>query len=153
VKIAGRWRSSTRPWTTARASVLRLYRDCTALQLAFLAELQRALPFRIASCSATTAESSPRLCARSPGGWYPASLIPATAAQQNGKVERSYRIDQERFWTPSVTDFDEAPRPSGMGENYNYERFSWRCRGGRQPKSLLVSPGFRRVIATSATAR
>jgi transposase InsO family protein len=58
--------------------------------------------------------------------------------QQNGKVERSHRVDQEEFW--SQHDFatrEEADAPlADWARRYNHERFSMALQG-RTPAEKL----------------
>src|SRR3989442_4531808 len=60
--------------------------------------------------------------------------------QQNGKVERSHRIDQEEFWgRHRFADFDEAATALRAWERtYNYERFSLALQG-RTPAEKLAA--------------
>jgi transposase InsO family protein len=60
--------------------------------------------------------------------------------QQNGKVERSHRIDQEEFWgRQRFADFDEAAVAlRGWEQRYNHERFSLAL-AGRTPAEKLAA--------------
>jgi Integrase core domain len=56
--------------------------------------------------------------------------------QQNGKVERSHRIDQEEFWAAGdFADFSAATSVSGPEKPDTATSASLTCRGGRRPKS------------------
>ena len=63
--------------------------------------------------------------------------------QQNGKVERSHRIDQEEFWgRHKFTDFEEAATGLSRWERtYNYDRFSLALRG-YTPAEKLAGPAI-----------
>ena len=60
--------------------------------------------------------------------------------QQNGKVERSHRIDDAEFWTQQAFNtFEEADEGlSGWERRYNYERFSLAL-AGRTPHEVLLA--------------
>jgi len=60
--------------------------------------------------------------------------------EQNGKVERSHRIDDEEFWQrESLACFDDATVALDAWERrYNYERFSMALRG-HTPAEILAS--------------
>jgi transposase InsO family protein len=60
--------------------------------------------------------------------------------QQNGKVERSHRIDEEEFWGRYVgQEFDAAYEALLAWEHrYNHERFSMALRG-RTPMEKLAA--------------
>ena len=60
--------------------------------------------------------------------------------QQNGKVERSHRIDQEEFWGRHRFDTFEAAALAlrGWETRYNYERFSLALQG-RTPAEKLAA--------------
>jgi transposase InsO family protein len=61
--------------------------------------------------------------------------------QQNGKVERSYRIDNEEFWSRQrLTSYGEAEMALRAWEqHYNVERFSMALRG-QTPAKKLAAP-------------
>ena len=61
-------------------------------------------------------------------------------AQQNGKVERSHRIDQEEFWgRHRFQDFDAAATALREWEvQYNHQRFSLALQG-RTPAEKLAA--------------
>jgi transposase InsO family protein len=60
--------------------------------------------------------------------------------QQNGKVERSHRIDHEEFWSRQrFADFDTAVTALRAWEStYNYGRFSLAVQG-RTPAEKLAA--------------
>src|SRR5207237_9247559 len=60
--------------------------------------------------------------------------------QQNGKVERSHRIDQEEFWGRQRFDSFEAAAAAlrDWETRYNYERFSLALQG-RTPAEKLAA--------------
>src|SRR5438445_7438661 len=142
VKIAGRWAFQyTALDDCTRLRVLRLYRRLhQRSSVAFLAELQRALPFRIRKLQCATGREFPLdfvLAVEAAGIRH--RYIRPRRPQQNGKVERSHRIDQEEFWgRHRFTDFDEATTALRAWERtYNYERFSLALQG-RTPAEKLA---------------
>jgi transposase InsO family protein len=60
--------------------------------------------------------------------------------EQNGKVERSHRIDDEEFWQrESFAGFDDAIIALEAWERrYNHERFSMALRG-HTPSEILAA--------------
>jgi transposase InsO family protein len=60
--------------------------------------------------------------------------------QQNGKVERSHRIDDEEFWQRrSFSSYDEASVALESWEHqYNHERFSIALKGHTPGEKLAV---------------
>ena len=60
--------------------------------------------------------------------------------QQNGKVERSHRIDSEEFWSRhAFTDRGDAePKLRDWERRYNHERFSLAL-AGRTPAEKLAA--------------
>jgi transposase InsO family protein len=60
--------------------------------------------------------------------------------QQNGKVERSHRIDEEEFWLRyHGQDFDAAAEALAVWEHrYNHERFSMALRGSTPMEKLAA---------------
>lgn len=142
VKIAGRWAFQyTALDDCTRFRVLRLYRRLhQQSSLAFLAELRRAFPFRIRRLQCDNGREFPLefvLATRAAGIQH--RYIRPRRPQQNGKVERSHRIDQEEFWgRHRFHDFDEAAVGLGAWERrYNYERFSLALQG-RTPAEKLA---------------
>ena len=83
-----------------------------------------------------------RLRAGGGGGGQPASVHPAAASQENGKVERSHRIDQEEFWgRHRFTGFDAAATALRTWERtYNYQRFSLALQGRTPAEKLAGFP-------------
>jgi transposase InsO family protein len=143
VKIAGRWAFQyTALDDCTRLRVLRLYRRLhQGSSLAFLAELQRALPFRIRKLQCDNGREFPLdfvLAVEAAGIRH--RYIRPRRPQQNGKGERSHRIDQEEFWgRHRFTDFDEAAIGLRAWERaYNYERFSLALQG-RTPAEKLAA--------------
>ncbi|MGE3840295.1 MAG: integrase core domain-containing protein [Vicinamibacterales bacterium] len=70
--------------------------------------------------------------------------------QQNGKVERSHRIDQEEFWgRHEGDDFDAATRELALwAHRYNHERFSMAL-AGRTPMEKLAAVLVHRASPTA----
>ena len=68
--------------------------------------------------------------------------------EQNGKVERSYRIDDEEFWQrQSFASFDDATVGLEAWERrYNHERFSIALRGYTRARSSPPSSVDRQPI-------
>lgn len=70
--------------------------------------------------------------------------------QQNGKVERSHRIDDEEFWSRHDFDAcDDAEGPLASWErSYNHDRFSVAL-GGRTPveklEAMLAVPAIQEI--------
>ena len=100
--------------------------------LHFLAELQRDLPFPIRKLQCDNGSEFPlafKLAVEAAGIRH--RYIKPRRPQQNGKVERSHRVDQEEFW--SQHDFAtraEADEPlSDWARRYNHERFSLALHG------------------------
>ena len=145
VKIAGRWAFQyTALDDCTRFRVLRLYRRLhQRSSLAFLVELQRALPFRIRKLQCDNGREFPLdfvLAVEAAGIRH--RYIRPRRPQQNGKVERSHRIDQEEFWgRHRFTDFDEATSALRAWERrYNYERFSLALQGRTPAEKLAGVP-------------
>src|SRR5262249_28647204 len=143
VKIAGRWAFQyTALDDCTRFRVLRLYRRLHQhSSLAFLGELTRALPFRIRKLQCDNGREFPLefvLAVEAAGIRH--RYIRPRRPQQNGKVERSHRIDQEEFWgRQRFGDFDEAAVALRHWEHrYNHERFSLAL-AGRTPVEKLTS--------------
>jgi len=145
VKIAGRWAFQyTALDDCTRFRVLRLYRRLhRRSSLAFLVELQQALPFRIRKLQCDNGREFPLdfvLAVEAAGIRH--RYIRPRRPQQNGKVERSHRIDQEEFWgRHRFTDFDEATSALRAWERrYNYERFSLALQGRTPAEKLAGVP-------------
>src|SRR2546425_1768691 len=81
-----------------------------------------------------------RLRARGRGRGIRHRYIRPRRPQQNGKVERSHRIDQEEFWGRHRFDTFEAAALAlrGWETRYNYERFSLALQG-RTPAEKLAA--------------
>jgi transposase InsO family protein len=146
VKIAGRWAFQyTALDDCTRFRVPRLYRRLhQSSSLLFLAELRRAFPFRIRKLQCDNGHEFPfafALAVQALGIRH--HYIKPRRPQQNGKVERSHRIDQEEFWgrhtaSPISTPPRSASEPGKPATTTS--AFPWRFRGGPQPKSW---PAFR----------
>jgi hypothetical protein len=73
--------------------------------------------------------------------WAPGPAVAGRRRpQQNGKVERSHRIDQEEFWgRQRFPDFDAAAAAlRGWETRYNYERFSPALQGRTLAEKLAA---------------
>jgi len=150
VKIAGRWAFQyTALDDCTRFRVLRLYRRLHQRSSLRSCRAPARASLRIRKLQCDNGREFPLdfvLAVQAAGIRH--RFIRPRRPQQNGKVERTIASTRKSSGEPSVTDFDEAPRPFGHGREPTTTSDSpWRCRGGRQPKSLLVSAGFRRVIA------
>jgi transposase InsO family protein len=112
VSIAGRWAFQyTALDDCTRFRVLRLYRRLHhGSSLAFLAELRRAFPFPIKRLQSDHGQEfffAFVLGVEAAGNRY--RYIRPRRPQQNGKVERSHRIDHEEFWSRHrFQDFEAA---------------------------------------------
>jgi transposase InsO family protein len=124
----------------SRYRVLRLYpRLDTRSSLAFLAELLRVVPFPIRRLQTDNGSEFPlafRLSVQEAGIEH--RYIRPRRPQQNGKVERSHRIDNEEFWARQdfATVLDAEHGLAGWERHYNTERFSMALRG-RTPAERL----------------
>ena len=96
---------------------------------------------------------------RTPGGWnvpvfavrcrelgIRVRYIKPRRPQQNRKVERSHRIDEQEFWTRHLgTDFNEATVAlAAWAHRYNHDRFSMALHG-RTPMEKLAAVFARRA--------
>lgn len=116
-----------------RLRVLRLYpRQNQHSSLHFLRELRAALPFAIRKLQCDNGTEFPlafKLAVEAAGIRH--RYIKPRRPQQNGKVERSHRVDDEEFW--SRHDFStaqEAEQPLRTWEwTYNHDRFSLALHG------------------------
>jgi transposase InsO family protein len=143
VKIAGHWAFQyTALDDCTRFRVLRLYRRLhQSSSLAFLGELCRAFPFRIRKLQCDNGHEFPfafALAVEALGIRH--RYIKPRRPQQNGKVERSHRIDHEEFWSRQRFD-DFAAATVGLRaweSRYNHERFSLALQG-RTPAEKLAS--------------
>ena len=124
----------------AATTVLRLYpRQNQHSSVHFLGEIRRALPFPIKKLQCDNGMEFPlafKLAVEAAGIKH--RYIKPRRPQQNGKVERSHRIDAEEFG--SRYDFDTvASAEVSLAEwerRYNHERFSMALRG-RTPMEKL----------------
>lgn len=143
VPIAGRWAFQyTALDDCTRFRVLRLYRRLHHhSSLAFLTELQRAFPFPVKrlQCDHGQEFSLAFVLAVEAAGIRHRYIRPRRP-QQNGKVERSHRIDQEEFWgRQRFPDFEAAATALREWEaHYNFQRFSLALQG-RTPAEKLAA--------------
>ncbi len=148
VKLAGRWAFQyTALDDCTRFRVLRLYPRLTPqASLAFLGELRRAFPFRIRRLQCDKGREFPLVFALAvAAAGIKHRYIRPRRPQQNGKVERSHRIDHEEFWSRHrFPDFDTAASALQAWEaTYNYDRFSLALQGQTPAEKLatrLVPP-------------
>ncbi len=130
-----------------RLRVLRLYKRLhVRSSLLFLSELRHAFPFPIRKLQCDNGAEFPfafSLAVQEAGMKH--RYIKPRRPQQNGKVERSHRIDNEEFWGRHVfTAFETAATAlRGWERTYNHERFSMAL-GGRTPSEKLAT-----VVSTS----
>lgn len=135
-----------------RYRVLRLYKRLNQhSSLQFLTELRRALPFPIKKLQCDNGSEFPlafKLAVEAAGIKH--RYIKPRRPQQNGKVERSHRIDEEEFWSRhefAVSDDAEAPL-AAWERCYNHDRFSVAL-GGRTPveklEAVLVAPPLQEI--------
>ena len=108
---------------------------------AFLAEIRRAFPFRIRRLQCDRGKEFPfafALAVEALGIRH--RYIRPRRPQQNGKVERSHRIDHEEFWARhQFPDFDTATAALRRWEHtYNHKRFSLALKG-RTPAEKLAA--------------
>lgn len=124
-----------------RYRVLRLYRQLNQLSsLAFLAELRQAFPFPIRKLQSDNGFEFPLAFALEvmrTGITH--RYIRPRRPQQNGKVERSHRIDAEEFWSRQhPATYEAAVIALQEWEHaYNCERFSLALKG-RTPAERLA---------------
>jgi transposase InsO family protein len=146
VKVVARGRSKWFQYTAiddcTRVRVLRLYRRQNhRSSLAFLRELTAALPFQIRKIQVDNGTEFPlafALTCQELG--VRVRYIRPRRPQQNGKVERSHRIDDEEFWNRYAgRDFDAAMSDLAAWEyRYNHHRFSMAL-NGRTPMEKLAA--------------
>jgi transposase InsO family protein len=123
-----------------RFRVLRLYRRQNQwASLEFLGEVQRALPFPIRKLQSDNGPEFPlafSLTVQEAGIRY--RYIKPRHPEQNGKVERSHRIDHEEFWSRhTFADFESAvPALAAWQQHYNHERFSLALQGQTPAEKL-----------------
>jgi len=125
-----------------RMRVLRLYSRLNHhASLDFLRELTDAFPFTIRKIQCDNGSEFPlafQLAVEAAGMRH--RYIKPRRPQQNGKVERSHRIDSEEFWgRHEFTDRVEAePQLREWERRYNHERFSLAL-AGRTPAEKLAA--------------
>src|SRR5262245_11996077 len=143
VKIGDRWAFQyTALDDCTRFRVLRLYRRLNpASSLAFFTELRLAFPFPIHRLQCDNGREFPlafALAVEAAGIRH--RYIRPRRPQQNGKVERSHRIDHEEFWSRQhFTDFETAASAVRAWEaTYNHQRFSLALQG-RTPAEKLAA--------------
>jgi transposase InsO family protein len=145
VKVVTRGRRKWFQYTAiddcTRLRVLRLYRrQNQQSSLAFLHELQHDFPFPIREIQVDNGtEFSLAFALTCQELGIRVRYIKPRRPQQNGKVERSHRIDDEEFWTIyDGEDFDDATLELARWEHrYNHERFSMAL-AGRTPMEKLT---------------
>jgi transposase InsO family protein len=131
-----------------RYRVLRLYaRQNHYNSLDFLDEVRRALPFPMRKVQCDNGSEFPlafKLAVEAAGMRH--RYITPRRPQQNGKVERSHRVDSEEFWNRHVfATRAEAEAPLADWErHYNEERFSLALKG-RTPAEKLQAHVSRRT--------
>jgi transposase InsO family protein len=124
-----------------RYRLLRLYRRLGHWSsMEFFQELRQTFPFPIRKLQCDNGKEFPfafALSVREAGIEH--RYIRPRRPQQNGKVERSHRIDSEEFWGRSrFRTFAEATTALSEWERvYNHERFSLAI-GGRTPAEKLA---------------
>src|SRR5262249_2420427 len=121
-----------------RYRVLRLYRW---LNHRFFRQVQAALPFRIRQLQTDNGNEFSlafKLTVEEAGIAY--RYIRPRRPQQNGKVERSHRIDHEEFWSRQrLASYGEAEIALRAWErHYNIERFSMALRGQTPAEKLAA---------------
>jgi transposase InsO family protein len=125
-----------------RLRVLRLYPRLNVLSsLGFLAQIVRAFPFPIRKIQTDNGpEFSLAFVLAVERARIRHRYIRPRCPQQNGKVERSHRIDNEEFWSRhSFGLFETAEAALGGWERvYNEVRFSMAL-GGRTPAEKLAA--------------
>jgi transposase InsO family protein len=123
-----------------RFRVLRLYaRQNQHASLHFLGEVRRTLPFTIKKLQCDNGSEFPlafKLAVEAAGIRH--RYIKPRRPQQNGKVERSHRIDAEEFWGRHefAAQADAEGPLAAWEQRYNHDRFSLALRG-RTPAEKL----------------
>jgi transposase InsO family protein len=139
---AGRGYQYTAIDDCTRYRVLRLYPRCNqAASISFLREIKRALPFPVRKLQTDNGSEFAldfMLSVQEAGIRH--RYIRPRRPQQNGKVERSHRIDSEEFWSRhEFASLEEAmPALAAWESAYNYSRFSMAL-GGETPAERLAS--------------
>lgn len=69
--------------------------------------------------------------------------------QQNGKVERSHRVDQEEFWSHHefATQADAEAPLADWERRYNHERFSLALQGDTPVERLQAKQAASKIAA------
>lgn len=116
-----------------RYRVLRLYSQKNQqTSHTFLTTIQTALPFPIRKLQVDNGTEFPLAFALTvqQAGMRLRHIKPR-CPQQNGKVERSHRVDEEEFWSRSTFDgfVSAAEALLAWERRYNHERFSMALRG------------------------
>ena len=125
-----------------RYRVLRLYRRLNHRNsIDFFRQLQAAFPFRIRQLQTDNRNEFSlafRLTVEEAGIEY--RYIRPRHPQQNGKVERSHRIDHEEFWSRQrLTSYGQAESALRAWEqHYNVERFSMALQGQTPAEKLAA---------------
>ena len=143
VRIGRRWAFQyTAIDDCTRFRVLRLYRRLnTATSLAFLTELRRACPFAIRRLQCDNGrEFSFEFALAVEAAGIRHRYIRPRRPQQNGKVERSHRIDHEEFWSRHrFPDFETAETALRWWETqYNCHRLSTALNGWTPAEKLAA---------------
>ena len=143
VKVAHRWvYQYTALDDCTRLRVLRLYPHLNhQTSHRFLTELRQAFPFAIRRLQNDNGkEFSPAFALAVEAVGIRHRYIRPRRPQQNGKVERSHRIDHEEFWRQhDFGDFPPAAEALRRWEHaYNHERFSLALQG-RTPIEKLAA--------------
>ena len=143
VRIGSRWAFQyTALDDCTRYRVLRLYQRLNPMSsLSFLGELRRAFPFSIRRLQCDNGREFPlafALAVEAAGIRH--RYIRPRRPQQNGKVERSHRIDHEEFWSRQPpSSFEDASLALRAWETvYNFHRFSLALQG-RTPAEKLAA--------------
>jgi transposase InsO family protein len=139
-----------------RFRVLRLYRYLNQRSsLAFFRELREAIPFPIRKLQCDNGTEFPLEFALSveEAGIRHRYITPRRP-EQNGKVERSHRIDDEEFWQrQSFSSFEDAAVAlEAWQHRYNHERFSMALRG-HTPSEVLAAKLAHRMTESHASTR
>ena len=125
-----------------RYRVLRLYPRCNqAASISFFRTVRKALPFpirKVQTDNGTEFSLDFMLTVNDAGIQH--RYIRPRRPQQNGKVERSHRIDQEEFWARhNFASIEDARAALTLWENeYNHERFSMALNGQTPAERLAV---------------
>ncbi len=123
-----------------RFRVLRLYRQQNQRStLDFFAEIRRVFPFAIRRVQCDNGTEFPLAFALTvQAAGMSLRYIKPRCPEQNGKVERSHRVDGEEFWRRhDFGSFDEAADGLRAWEHvYNFERFSMALHGATPAEKL-----------------